>query len=200
MRRMKTSKKRGPCLYSRCDGLEQHLLLSVELCGLKPAVMLRRCCVFKEDLHLHVLLLRNLFLSFRLPAPASSSVTSNIFTGHCCNDRLLQQPTQSSLVSSHGWLTVLISHSHRSWPWGRTAVVTTTSWPTLWVIIRRLPRGRAGPILHAKGLGHYLQLACIISKFQAFMINRTKLYHYNFFPYVSFFYCVCLSIKLWQAG
>lgn len=44
-------------------------------------------------------------------------------------------------LSSHGWFTLLISRSHRSWPWGRTAVVTTTSWPTLWVVIRRLPEG-----------------------------------------------------------
>lgn len=49
-----------------------------------------------------------------------------------------------SLLSSHGWFTVLISRSHRSWPWGRTAVVTTTSWQTLWVIIRCVPPQRGG--------------------------------------------------------
>lgn len=58
-----------------------------------------------------------------------------------CNYRSPLRPMQGSLLSSHGWFTLLISRSHRSWPWGRTAVVTTTSWPTLWVVIRRLPGG-----------------------------------------------------------
>lgn len=89
----------------------------------------QRCDVFKAggDLHLHRLSQRDL-----------SSVFS---TSHFCNYRSPLRPMQGSLLSSHGWFTLLISRSHRSWPWGRTAAVTTTSWPTLWVIIRLLPGG-----------------------------------------------------------
>lgn len=66
--------------------------------------------------------------------------------------------SQQLQVAVACWCKVLWSHlmggllywsfaPHRSWPWGRTAVVTTTSWPTLWVIIRRLPWGGAGLVL-----------------------------------------------------
>lgn len=177
--------------------LEQHLLFSDELCGLKHAVMLQRCCVFKAgwDLHLHVLFQRNLLPSFPLPTPASSSVTSTILAGRCCNYRLPQRPTQGSLLSSHGWFTVLIFRSHRSWPWGRTVVVTTTSWPTLWVIIRRLPRGGAGPALFCmwrdSAITSHLHAP---SGLPAFVINRTRLYHCIFFPlYIIFLLCVFIN-------
>lgn len=90
-------------------------------------------------------------------------------------------------LSSHGWFTLLISRSHRSWPWGRTAVVTTTSWPTLWVVIRRLPEG--GQDLSYSACA--LTLTCMHSIWVPGFCVLKKIHH--IFPLLSFLLCLFIN-------
>ena len=55
------------------------------------------------------------------------------------------------LLALFSWVVYCIDVflPHRLWPWGRTAVVTTTFWPILWVITEPLPWEEVEPAFAA---------------------------------------------------
>lgn len=115
------------CTRLTCKGLKNkrgHMVCKVTMGWFRTTLTIFRqgvwaetCCYAPKVLCFQCSLLplsKKPLSVFSIANSSFISVTSTILSGRCCNYRLLQQPMQGSLLSSHGWFTILISRSHRS--------------------------------------------------------------------------------------
>lgn len=148
----KRRRKEGICSVRwRWDGLQQHFLFSDKLCGLKHAVILRRCYLFKAgwDLHLH-------FSSFHLFCfqlllhhqwrPPSSQDAAAITAADARFFALISQVFYRIDLSLPQVVT--LGKNSRGYHYILANLVSNNEAAS--------QRGsRTCPILHAKGLSHY---------------------------------------------